>query len=594
MRFVIAWLFLLVACAIGTVCFFASSWLEQREINAAIQAQEVLGQQLPPIAANIHEVILNFEVAIERELQSHNVSRVEDNLEMRRHPLVAHLLVLDSADRLVPGSSGGKGLSDDDRLILSEAMQLLHETFPTTPAKRLKQSIDSQNVDLNRLAQTPDQVFGSDLGGSSPQEIAESAEVPGTTNLKWLTWYHGRGLMLAYISSQSSDIYGQLRILVVLPRSRWMSDVVNALPDSSTSPNFLLDSNADQLRGVPSATSNEPGILTRLVDAENNSIYQWTNGTKASTDLLDLNNHRQATFDLASPLSGWQLQLFASPRHIENLKRLGISAWPIWTLVGLLAACLIGLGSFVAMNVNRQLRLAKSRVSFVNQVSHELRTPLTNICLYTDLLHSELEGSSVEEEPLFGQRIEIIRSEIHRLGHVIDNVMRFARADRGATLLRKSKAVPNVIIENVVSSFMPALQELDFDVQLDLSTEQQRLIDSSALQQILVNLVSNCEKYAASGRYLKIKSYGTQTTLVIEVEDRGKGIPARFRKRIFNAFYRIRDGVSDPAGMGIGLAIVRTLAQAHGGDCQLKENSSGSCFVVTIQAPMEADIQSDS
>jgi len=103
------------------------------------------------------------------------------------------------------------------------------------------------------------------------------------------------------------------------------------------------------------------------------------------------------------------------------------------------------------------------------------------------------------------------------------------------------------------------------------------------VEQILVNLFSNVEKYAASGGVLQVASSQTGETTTITVSDGGPGIPARQHEAIFQPFYRSSDRLVDVAGTGIGLSIARELAQLHGGDVRLVDSETGACFEVTLK-----------
>ncbi len=109
------------------------------------------------------------------------------------------------------------------------------------------------------------------------------------------------------------------------------------------------------------------------------------------------------------------------------------------------------------------------------------------------------------------------------------------------------------------------------------------LCDPDALAQIVANLVSNVEKYAASGKWLGIASRMNEHALVIRVSDRGPGIPVAARERIFQPFERIADAVNDGiTGTGLGLAIARDLAKLMGGSLELVQADQGAVFELRI------------
>lgn len=196
-----------------------------------------------------------------------------------------------------------------------------------------------------------------------------------------------------------------------------------------------------------------------------------------------------------------------------------------------MAVCLTGLAVYFYRESSRELREAATRVNFVNQVSHELRTPLTNICLYADLLEHDLQFI----EPTMAQKAIEIRFH----GNAPDAV------------------------------------QLDVD----------------ALEQILVNLLSNVEKYAASGGLVEISTRQNGDRTIVEIADHGPGIARDQREKIFQPFYRMSDRLEGAAGAGIGLSIVRNLARLHGGDVYLLDRDTGATFRVELLSPKADDAQ---
>lgn len=359
--------------------------------------------------------------------------------------------------------------------------------------------------------------------------------------------------------------------MIVLPRARWMADVVGKLPES-------VDTNESTLGKL--STSVLPGSLTQLIDVEGKVIYQWGDAHSGSWEQLQLHSP-SASLALAEPLEGWRLQVFASDALRQRLSGESMLLPLILAVTGLTLA-LVLVGSFVTVNVNRQLRLASSRVSFVNQVSHELRTPLTNIRMYADLLAQQFEDNA--EQTHAAERVAVIQGESQRLSRLISNVLQFARpAARGQP--RRTPVVLDELVEQVLATFRPRLQRAGFRIDMNLQAPQRRQLDADAVEQILVNLISNAEKYGATGKLLKLSTQATDESVIIDVQDHGPGIAAHQRERVFEPFVRLSDGLADPAGTGIGLTIVRQLAQEHGGNCKLLSAERGAHFRCILSAP---------
>jgi signal transduction histidine kinase len=108
-------------------------------------------------------------------------------------------------------------------------------------------------------------------------------------------------------------------------------------------------------------------------------------------------------------------------------------------------------------------------------------------------------------------------------------------------------------------------------------------LDELVLQQIVENLLSNVEKYASQGGWVKITTSCVDDLLTVTVADNGPGIPINMREQVFEPFFRMDNSLEAAAGTGIGLANVRTLAKLHGGNCQIIDSECGSVFKAQIK-----------
>jgi signal transduction histidine kinase len=145
---------------------------------------------------------------------------------------------------------------------------------------------------------------------------------------------------------------------------------------------------------------------------------------------------------------------------------------------------------------------------------------------------------------------------------------------------------PAEAVTRVLEQFAPALARRGIAVEADLDNEAEAVLDAGALEQITANLVSNVEKYAASGGWMRVTLTDSEGALQLSVEDRGPGIPPSEAGRVFLPFERLdtrlTEGVS---GTGLGLAIVRDLAGRMGGGVMLERTESGGClFVVRVSS----------
>ena len=189
------------------------------------------------------------------------------------------------------------------------------------------------------------------------------------------------------------------------------------------------------------------------------------------------------------------------------------------------------------------------------------------------------------EESQQQERLSVIRSESQRLTRLVNNVLEFARPVPAKSLQRSAEVLDEIVAETL-ATFEPKLSELGFVVERQLRCSDKRLFDRGAIEQVLVNLIGNAEKYAASGKYLRIETRASSEIVEVVVADHGPGIPARMREQIFKPFVRMTDRLEDPTGTGIGLTIARELAQRHGGNCELVVVNDGAVFRCTLLAPL--------
>ena len=248
-----------------------------------------------------------------------------------------------------------------------------------------------------------------------------------------------------------------------------------------------------------------------------------------------------------------------------------------------LAALLIGSGVVLMLQQERALKLAAERVSFVNRVSHELGTPLTNLSLNLDLATESLADRPVEAR----RRLGLVAEEIARLSRLVANVLTFSQRERDTLQLKPIRCLPTEIIRQTLENFRPALERRGICIDSKFSADQAVMMDPDALSQITGNLLSNVEKYAAAGKWLGLDCTVTEDFLILEVQDRGEGIPTAARQRIFAPFERVLQTTNEGAsGTGLGLSIARDLARRMGGDLELLESEIGATFRLRIPAPI--------
>jgi len=409
-----------------------------------------------------------------------------------------------------------------------------------------------------------------ETGSQPPALQREAAENPVVGDSGWYTWYWGRGLNLIFWMRRPDDVL----VGVLLERSRWMADIVAQLPDTS---NHL------PLKGRRADSSKR----VQLIDSGGKVVYQWGRFQP------DVAAEPFAELALSQPLASWRLKYFLSSESQPGSA--GVLYFSVLSSLSVVGLGLLILAIFIYREQQRHLREAAQRVTFVNQVSHELKTPLTNVRMYAELLESDLDQLDDPKAAETAQgRLSVIVSESQRLSRLIGNVLTFARSERDRIRLHPRPATIDEVISRVVEQFRETLSQHGVQIVVQGACDQLVQMDSDAVEQILVNLLSNVEKYATDGDRVTITCEREGEVTTITVADEGPGLDAGQREKIFQPFYRGSDRIERVAGTGIGLSIARQLARLHGGDLTLLDSTPGAHFEVRLHTPAEGAIRSTS
>jgi signal transduction histidine kinase len=143
----------------------------------------------------------------------------------------------------------------------------------------------------------------------------------------------------------------------------------------------------------------------------------------------------------------------------------------------------------------------------------------------------------------------------------------------------------DTVVAGVIQQFLPSFQLQGVEVVFQGAAASCVQVDVDKLEQVLVNLLSNVEKYASDGGLLEITTTQDEQHTVIVVADRGPGIAKDQRERVFEPFFRCGDRLEDAVGAGIGLAIAREQARLHGGDVVVLDSDVGTRLQVTLRTP---------
>jgi signal transduction histidine kinase len=274
---------------------------------------------------------------------------------------------------------------------------------------------------------------------------------------------------------------------------------------------------------------------------------------------------------------GWQLSVAPNPRTVRAA---AIDAHAIarsfvlrFAGAGLVAALL---AAMIVLLVVRAERLARERSQFAAAAAHELRTPLAGLQLYGDMLADGLGDPDKARD--YARRMA---EEAARLGRVVSNVLGFSQLERGNLSVDAQLGSLGDALRELAERALPALDRAGAVLELDAAPELRARFDRDALARIVANLLDNAEKYSrdAEDRSIALAARDVGDRVEIVVRDHGPGV--RDAHRLFRPFARgvTADG---PAGLGLGLALSRSLAQAMGGELRYRAGEGGATFVLEL------------
>lgn len=290
------------------------------------------------------------------------------------------------------------------------------------------------------------------------------------------------------------------------------------------------------------------------------------------------------------PDPGESRMLAALPVRLIPGTVAGPSAAPLSpSQMSLLAAwvcVLLATGAVVVLLVGT-LSLSERRAAFVSAVTHEMRTPLTTFRMYTEML----TGGMVPTEDKRRRYLDTLRIEAERLSHLVENVLAYARLERN----KAARAAQTVSLSDLIMRVEARLAEraAQAGMKLETTLSDEALaavacVDTSAVEQVLFNLVDNACKYAVSAtdRRIHLEAGMNGRQAAIRVRDHGPGITRGQARRLFRPFCKsAEDAANSAPGVGLGLALSRRLARHMGGDLRLDQTvNDGACFVLTLAA----------
>ncbi|MBI2149322.1 MAG: HAMP domain-containing histidine kinase [Acidobacteria bacterium] len=275
----------------------------------------------------------------------------------------------------------------------------------------------------------------------------------------------------------------------------------------------------------------------------------------------------------------WSLQVFpAAGADIPAASsRRGLL---LWVLAVLAAVWLTG-AYFIVRSISRELRVARLQSDFVAAVSHEFRSPLSSLCQISEMLALDRFDSDDVRHKSYG----VLARESERLHRLVEGLLDFGRFEAGAASYHFESLDIGSFLESLVADFQERAAATGYNIELSRTDAGIYVrADREALSRAVWNLLDNAIKYSPECRTVWVEAGRDHNRVTIAIRDRGLGIPVQEQREIFEKFVRGADSKTlRIKGTGIGLAMVRHIMQAHGGEILVaSEPGEGSRFTMIL------------
>jgi two-component system phosphate regulon sensor histidine kinase PhoR len=241
-------------------------------------------------------------------------------------------------------------------------------------------------------------------------------------------------------------------------------------------------------------------------------------------------------------------------------------------IVSSVLVLLVGIAFFIYATIKeRKLNALKS--DFIANVSHELKTPLSVVRMFGEMLLTERVSSPEKRQ----KYLEMICRESERLSALIENVLDFAALERGKQKYEPVAADLAEIVQRAVETLRHRLENIEVRVHVPPEMPQV-LADEQAVLLAVINLLDNAVKYG-EGTPIDVMVKVERREATVSVRDRGPGIPLDQQRRVFDRFHRVRRPGQTIRGSGIGLSLVKHIAEAHGGRAWADNAEDGGAIV---------------
>ena len=437
------------------------------------------------------------------------------------------------------------------------------------------------------LAATPvgtKPVQGVVLLGSSPIPIQESI-----ATFRRLILY--ASLIAVFMAAVVSLIFARqvTRPLAIMQRGATRMAKGNFLPIQGVTSNDELGELAESLNSMGESLKNhmewlsqEKNLLQGIVESISDAVVMlsfdgiilYANDTAKALwqeNDTELQERKTQIVEFLQTMS-------QSNNQVENFARLNLGFQVLQVVMAPMSA-LEGIRGHVAVlrDITASLRSEKARREFLASVTHELRTPLHLIQGYLEAIQDDVIPKNQR-----GEYIELVLDEAKRLARLVTDLQDINWLERGQIIQRVPLDL-NSFLSDIDQRFQGRAQELGVNLEIPRGSGE-LFADPDRLLQVFINLLDNAMGHTPHGKSVRILIKEEQHQLWLAVQDEGEGIPKEALPFIFDRFFRVNKARSrKDGGMGLGLAIVRQIIEAHGGTIKVESDmGKGTTFWIAL------------
>ncbi|MDA1050839.1 MAG: HAMP domain-containing sensor histidine kinase [Planctomycetota bacterium] len=333
-------------------------------------------------------------------------------------------------------------------------------------------------------------------------------------------------------------------------------------------------------------------LLARRVDVGEKVVIQgcWLDWSKIRSSLIEEVRDVLPGVSLQPVLDSSQAQVgrMLATLPVQLVARLPEPQGSVWSAMqvslAMAWACVLLAAVAAAVLLHGVLTLSERRGAFVSAVTHELRTPLTTFRMYSEMLANDMVPDPAKRQTY----LDTLRVEADRLSHLVENVLSYAKLERGPQRHNREQLSIDALLERVGERLADRARQAEMQLVIDATDVRETTFktDPAAAEQILFNLVDNACKYAAraNDRRIHLDVSANAASIQFRVRDHGYGISPREAKSLFRPFSKSADEAAHSApGVGLGLALCRRLAHDLGGQLEwLPTDEAGAVFQLTL------------